>query len=233
MSINILYQDAHIIVCEKPAGTPTQSKGLYAKDMVSILKSELAKSSKSNQEPYLGLIHRLDQPVGGIMVFAKTPQAAKELSIQLQKNIIKKHYLAVITNDLSSTGNKSTTLIDEIVQNKKDNSSKIVPFKTPESKTAELSYTVKEIITYQDQPLSLIDIALRTGRHHQIRVQTAAHLGGIWGDKKYNEKFQQSHALTTLCLYAYKLEFHHPITKRKMVYYNFPQYDIFSRFTPV
>lgn len=233
MSINILYQDAHIIVCEKPAGTPTQSKGLYAKDMVSILKSELAKSSKSDKEPYLGLIHRLDQPVGGIMVFAKTPQAAKELSAQLQKNIIKKHYLAVITNDLSSTGNESVTLIDEMVQNKKDNSSKIVPSKTPESKTAELSYTVKEIIHYQDQPLSLIDVALITGRHHQIRVQTAAHLGGIWGDKKYNEKFQQSRALTTLCLYAYKLEFNHPITKKKIVYQNFPQYDMFSNFTPV
>lgn len=233
MSINILYQDDHIIVCEKPAGTPTQSKGLYTKDMVSILKTELSKLSKTNKEPYLGLIHRLDQPVGGIMVFAKTPQAAKELSAQLQNGSIQKHYLAVITNDLSSTGTQSVTLIDEMVQNKKDNSSKIVPTKTSESKTAELSYTVKEIITYQDQPLSLIDVALITGRHHQIRVQTAAHLGGIWGDKKYNEKFQQSRAFTTLCLYAYKLEFNHPITKKKMTYQNFPQYDIFSRFTPV
>ena len=104
MSINILYQDAHIIVCEKPAGTPTQSKEVWAKDMVSILKSELAKSLKSDKEPYLGLIHRLDQPVGGIMVFAKTPQATKELSAQLQKNIMKKRslHLEILLQELFS-----------------------------------------------------------------------------------------------------------------------------------
>lgn len=231
MQLNILFEDKHIIVCEKPAGTPTQSKSLYTKDMVSILKNEFAKNPEAKGKPYLGLIHRLDQPVGGIMVFAKTPQAAKELSTQLQKNIIKKHYLAIITNDLSAIAKSPVTLKDEMVQNKKTNTSSIVAHKTTDSKTAELSYTVLDVITHKDQKLSLIDVELITGRHHQIRVQTAAHLGGIWGDKKYNPKFQQSKTPSPLCLYAYQLEFNHPITKKKLHFQNIPHYDLFESFT--
>ncbi len=231
MQLNILYQDSHIIVCEKPAGTPTQSKSLYTKDMVSILKTELIKHSNQNKEPYLGLIHRLDQPVGGIMVFAKTPNSAKELCHQLQTNQINKHYLAIITNDLSDKRNTSSILLDELEQNKKHNISRIVPNKTKESKTAKLSYTVLDVKQYDGQPLSLIDINLITGRHHQIRVQTAAHLGGIYGDQKYNPLFQGMKQATTLCLYSYQLEFVHPTTKKKMRFRNIPQYDLFSTFS--
>lgn len=231
MSLNILHQDKHIIVCEKPPGTPTQSKSLCAKDMISILKNELAKQNNQSTEPYLGLIHRLDQPVGGIMVFAKTPQAAKELSRQLQNDMIKKHYLAVITGDLSKDKGESIPLVDEMVQNKKNNTSTIVATKTKESKTAKLTYTVLDVIQYNDQPLSLIDVNLITGRHHQIRVQTSAHLGGIWGDKKYNKKFQDMKKATSLCLYSFQLEFLHPITKEKMYFRNIPSYDMFSQFT--
>lgn len=231
MQLNILFQDSHIIVCEKPAGTPTQSRSLYTKDMVTILKTELAKQSDFNKEPYLGLIHRLDQPVGGIMVFAKTPQAAKELSSQIQKNTVHKHYLAVITNDLSSQKGQTTTLTDELEQNKKDNTSRIVFNKTNNSKTAKLSYTVLDTVQYEEQTLSLIDVDLLTGRHHQIRVQTSAHLGGIWGDKKYNPLFQDSRKPTTLCLYSYKLDFKHPVTKKPMHFEHYPQYGHFHLFS--
>lgn len=230
MQLNILFEDKHILVCEKPAGVPTQSKSLTAKDMVTILKNELAKQTNSNTEPYLGLIHRLDQPVGGIMVFAKTSQAAKHLSAQVQNKTMKKHYLAVITNDLSNQGSKPITLIDQLVQNKRDNSSSIVPNKTKDSKTAELTYNVLQVIDYEDKKLSLISVDLKTGRHHQIRVQTAAHLGGIWGDKKYNKLFQQSKTRTNLCLYAYRLEFLHPVTNKVMSFQNIPQYDLFNKF---
>ncbi|SET48422.1 RluA family pseudouridine synthase [[Clostridium] polysaccharolyticum] len=231
MQLNILYQDAHIIVCEKPAGTPAQSKSLYAKDMVSILKNELAKNFPQNREPYLGLIHRLDQPVGGIMVFAKTPQAAKDLSLQLQNNNFRKHYLAIVTSDLGLEKGKTVTLIDEMIQNKKENTSSIVSSKTKESKRAELSYTVLDTALINGQIVSLIDIALITGRHHQIRVQAAAHLGGIWGDKKYNPQFQSSKRLTTLCLYSYQLTFQHPVSKKEMTFKNVPAYDMFSKFS--
>lgn len=231
MSLNILHQDKHIIVCEKPPGTPTQSKSLYTKDMISILKTEIAKQNHQSTEPYLGLIHRLDQPVGGIMVFAKTPQAARELSKQLQNDRIQKHYLAVITNDLSKDKGKSVSLVDEMVHNKKTNTSAIVATKTKESKTAKLSYTVLDVIEPNGQPLSLIDVHLITGRHHQIRVQTAAHLGGIWGDKKYNKQFQDWKKPTSLCLYSFQLEFSHPITNEKMCFRNIPNYDLFSQFT--
>lgn len=231
MQLNILYQDKQILVCEKPAGTPTQSKNLYTKDMVSIIKSELAKQSDSNTEPYLGLVHRLDQPVGGIMVFAKIPAAAKELSAQIQKNQIKKHYLAVISNDLSSVKGQTFSLTDEMVQNKKDNTSAIVPNKTKESKTAKLNYAVIDALPYKDEIISLIDVELITGRHHQIRVQTASHLGGIWGDKKYNKKFQNVKTTTSLCLYSYQLEFLHPVSKKPLKFHQIPSYDLFSQFS--
>lgn len=231
MQLNILFEDKHILVCEKPAGVPTQSKNLFTKDMVTIIKTELAKQSNENKEPYLGLIHRLDQPVGGIMVFAKTPQAAKNLSAQVQNKSMKKHYLAVITNDLSQHTGDWITLKDQLVQNKKDNSSAIVSAKTKDSKLAELSYQVLEVIDYNAQKLSLIDVDLKTGRHHQIRVQTAAHLGGIWGDKKYNSLFQDSKERTTLCLYAYQLEFTHPINNKPLHFRNIPYYDLFGKFS--
>ena len=230
MQLNILFEDKHILVCEKPAGVPTQSKNLCSKDMVSILKTELAKQSNSTKEPYLGLVHRLDQPVGGVMVFAKTPQAARHLSAQVQNKTIKKHYLAIITNALSTEKKQPTTLIDHLVQNKKDNSSSIVVSKTKDSKIAELDYTVLDVIDYDNQKLSLISVDLKTGRHHQIRVQTAVHLGGIWGDKKYNALFQHSKARTNLCLYAYKLEFIHPVTNKILHFQNIPHYDLFDKF---
>lgn len=230
MQLNILYQDNQIIVCEKPAGVPTQSKSLYAKDMVSIVKNELAQQTDTDKEPYLGLIHRLDQPVGGIMVFAKTPAAARELSSQIQGNKMKKHYLAVISNDLSETKEQPITLENELVQNKRDNTSSIVRKKTKDSKTAKLIYTVLEVSGNGSSAASLIDVELITGRHHQIRVQTAHHLGGIYGDKKYNPRFQDSKKITTLCLYAYQLEFTHPATKEVLRFQNFPDYDLFSLF---
>ena len=199
--------------------------------MVSILKTELAKQSNEHKEPYLGLIHRLDQPVGGIMVFAKTSKAAKELSSQVQTKTIGKHYLAIITNDLSNQKGQTITLTDELVQNKKDNTSRIVPNKTSDSKTAKLSYTVLDTIIHNEQPLSLIDVDLITGRHHQIRVQTAVHLGGIYGDQKYNPLFQEIRKAAALYLYSYRLEFTHPITKKVMSFRNIPNYGLFSRFS--
>lgn len=230
MELNTLYEDKHILVCEKPAGVPTQSKNLFTKDMITIIKTELAQETKGIHEPYLGLIHRLDQPVGGIMVFAKTPQAAKKLSAQVQKKTMKKHYLAVITNDLSPYQGEWHTLKDLLIQKKKENFSVVVPSQTKDSKLAELSYQVLQVIDYDGKKLSLIDVDLKTGRHHQIRVQTAFHLGGIWGDKKYNSFFQNYKHQTTLCLYAYKLEITHPITNKPMCFQNIPHYDLFGKF---
>jgi len=234
MNLNILMEDDDIIVCEKPAGTPTQTNSLSAKDMVSILKNHLNESNTSNKEPYLGLIHRLDQPVGGVMVFAKNPKAAKFLSEQVQNKTMKKQYLAIITNDLSKEiGKEPKTLMDYLVQNKQTNASSISSASNKNAKKAELDYTVLDVIQNNGQPLSLINVNLKTGRHHQIRVQTAAHLGGIYGDKKYNKKFKDTQTPTNLLLYSHKLSFIHPTSKKEMNFQNIPHLDLFDCFTIV
>lgn len=233
MNLNILMEDPDIIVCEKPAGVPTQTNRLSEKDMVSILKNHITStSSNQNGAPYLGLVHRLDQPVGGVMVFAKTQKAAQILSAQVQNKTMKKQYLAIITNDLSNQlGKEPFTLVDYLLQNKQTNSSSISSQSNKNAKKAELAYTVLDVIIHEDKPLSLINVDLKTGRHHQIRVQTAAHLGGIYGDKKYNKTFQNESMRTNLMLYSHQLSFVHPTTKKQLTFKNIPQLDLFKCFT--
>ncbi|SFR62069.1 RluA family pseudouridine synthase [Anaeromicropila populeti] len=233
MKINIIFEDADIIVCEKPAGVPTESKNLYTKDMVSILKNYLKENQplKNDIEPYLGLIHRLDQPVGGVMVFAKTPASAKDLSRQVQEKTIKKYYYAVITEDLSPLlGKPASLLTDYLVQDKKTNTSFLTAQTDSKGKKSELLYRVLDVVTYQDTILSLAEINLLTGRHHQIRVQMAHHHSGLYGDKKYNPLFQTAKENTQLGLFSFSLTLQHPKTKKILGYQIIPKLDLFELF---
>lgn len=233
MKLNILFEDSDILVCEKPAGTPTQTKNLGMQDMVSLLLNYLAKKNPStNGIPYLGVIHRLDQPVGGIMVFAKNEKAASSLSRQIAARQIKKQYVAILTKDLSSElGKEPILLSDYMVTDKKQNTSRIVTQKTPQAKKAELTYQVLSVKLYQEQMLSLIKVNLLTGRQHQIRLQTSYHLGGIWGDKKYNPLFQTDKSRTSLGLYSCHLSFLHPATGKKMDFEHYPSSELFQLFS--
>ncbi len=202
----ILYEDKYILVCRKEAGFPVQSKRLGTLDMECALRNYLA---KKGQEPYVAVVHRLDQPVQGVLVFAKDRKSAAKLSGQMQQGKFEKTYLAYVQG---YTEKKEDVLVNEMEKDGKTNTSKVVLKKTSNSKRAELSYKVLK----ETEKGSLLEISLRTGRHHQIRVQLA-HAGlPIFGDAKYNPKCTKEDAEQGISLCAYKLSFLHPVERRKM-----------------
>lgn len=206
MTLNILHEDTDIIVCVKPAGTPTQSRSIGTPDMESILKNHIASNASQKQPPYLAIIHRLDQPVEGILIFAKTPTAAKSLNKQLTEYGFGKHYRALLSGTPTLL---EGTLTDYLVKDGKTNSAKVCSADTPQAKKAVLHYH----ITKSAPPYSLADITLETGRFHQIRVQMA-HMGcPIVGDRKYGSEDPLYPALQ---LFAYRLTFKHPCTGKPM-----------------
>lgn len=214
MKLNILHEDSDLIVCEKPAGVPSQSDRSMAVDMVSQIKNYLFQST-GESNAYVGIVHRLDRPVGGIMVFAKTKQAAADLSRQLQTHEMNKRYYAIVSDVLPLSKNEESILLrDYLVRDGKTNLSAVTKADVKDAKEAKLEYRVVEHVEVENEKCSLIDVNLLTGRHHQIRVQTAAHLGGIWGDTKYNEKFKNRRGWTKIALYSYYLTFKHPRLKK-------------------
>lgn len=212
---NILYEDESILVCIKPAGIPTQTKQIRTPDMVSILKNHLMKSTPSKSSPYLAVIHRLDQPVEGLLVFAKTPNSAKELNKQLQNEGFGKYYQAAVHGCPNPTEGE---LHHFLVKNGHSNTSSVCTKDTPNAKHAALRYKV--LSTLSSTPAkSLVEIHLETGRHHQIRVQLS-HIGHpIIGDKKYGSPDDNSPQLQ---LFACLLEFKHPRTKKHMEFIHTP-----------
>ena len=206
----IVYEDEDIMVCHKPAGLPVQTKKLTQKDLESLLKTHLANTTKQ-PSPYLGVINRLDQPVEGLVLFAKNQKAAAELTRQLTTGQIVKEYLA-ITSALPA--NSAQTLTDYLVKDGKNNLSKIVDPSVKDAKKAILDYTV--IISNSQR--ALLQISLKTGRHHQIRVQMANMGTPLLGDTKYGGKSADS-----LCLCASHLAFCHPVTLKQLDFNIQPQ----------
>ncbi|MFI3173298.1 MAG: RluA family pseudouridine synthase [Eubacteriales bacterium] len=225
--LQILFEDAHIIVCKKPAGIATQSKSTRGLDMESLIKRHIYQTSKIKQEPYLAVIHRLDQPVSGVLVFAKTPAAAKSLNQQLTSHGFGKHYIALLTKT-PPPEYEGKPLINYLKKNNQTNSSHVSEKNDPLSKKAILQYTILSNPTSMEWSLFThceipeaetvvpVAITLDTGRHHQIRVQMA-HLGcPIWGDSKYGSTAE---SWTNIALCAYRLAFHHPATKKRLEFY--------------
>lgn len=220
MNLHILYEDKHIIVCYKPAGIPTQTKKLGEQDMVSLLKNHL-------KGDYVAVIHRLDQPVEGLLVFAKTPFAAKELNKGLQGAGFGKHYKAALWGIPKQ---KETVLEDYLVKDGRTNTSRVCKPSETDAKKAVLSYEV--ITTGKDdgKDISLVKVKLDTGRHHQIRVQMANMGCPIWGDAKYNTATVQDRRFRQIALCAYRLQFVHPKTKQQMEFEIEPKGEGFSCF---
>lgn len=176
----ILYEDEFLICAVKPDGIPTQPDKTGDMDMVTILTYYL--KEKKYQNPYIGLIHRLDRPVGGILLFSKNKDIDYKLAKMLQENKIKKEYLAVVCGKAKQTD----TLEDYLLKNGKLNLSFVVDQKVKNSKKSVLTYKKIQILNEEEKYYSLLKIKLLTGRHHQIRVQLS-HAGiPIWGDQKYN-----------------------------------------------
>ena len=219
MQKNIVYEDESILVVYKPAGIATQTARLGQQDMVSELKNYLAKKpeNKGKGEPYLGLVHRLDQPVSGILVFARTPKAAAALSRQITDKSMRKFYYAVI---FGSPKQDAGSLEDYLYKDGKTNQSLIVREGFPEAKKALLHYKkVKTLMVLEkQQEVSLMEIELITGRHHQIRVQMA-HAGmPLLGDGKYGSRINGDVALC-----SFRLSFIHPLTKEKLCFSILPE----------
>ncbi len=208
MNINIIYEDKHILCLVKPQGIPSQSDKTNDEDLMSQSLNYLKDKAEN---PYLGLIHRLDRPVGGIIVFAKNEFANKELSRQVQERQTRKEYLTVVCGKPEySMG----TLEDYIKKLKTINMSKITPSDDKNAKLAKLEYEVLETKeTGEYGALTLLKVKLHTGRHHQIRLQLSNAGMPIWGDNKYNKVFMKKKEFTLIALWSYKFGFKHPKTK--------------------
>ena len=164
--LKVLYEDNHIIVVEKPVNIPSQGDKTGDIDMLTIIKKYLIKKYNKKGDAYLGLIHRLDRPVGGVMVFAKTSKAASRLSEQVRNKEFSKRYLVIVDGKLKE--NKGV-FEDYLVKNERTNLTRVADEKTKNAKKALLDY---EVIKYNEETnLSLVKVNLHTGRHHQIRVQ--------------------------------------------------------------
>ena len=214
MNLKVIYEDNHIIVVEKPPNIPSQGDKTEDTDMLTIIKEYLKEKYNKPGNVYLGLVHRLDRPVGGVMVFAKTSKAASRLSNQVREKVFKKEYLAIV--DGKPEKNKGT-LENYLLKNEKTNTSRIVKENTPGSKYAKLEY---EVLKYNEEiDLSLLKILLHTGRHHQIRVQLAGMGHSICGDQKYGTRGRGKQ----ISLWAYKLTIEHPITKECMTFTDIPE----------
>lgn len=202
--INIIYEDNHLLVVEKPINVPVQEDNSKDLDFLNILKKYIKKRDNKSGNVYLGLVHRLDRPVGGIMVFAKTSKCASRLSRQVQEHTFKKVYYAVLMNKIIK---EKDTLIDYLLKDEKNNIVKI----DKKGKQAILEY---ELIEYANN-MSLVKINLKTGRSHQIRVQFSSRGYPLYGDHKYN---QQANKYSAIALYAQSISFYHPTTKEYLTF---------------
>ena len=198
----ILYEDNHIIVVYKFPGILSQSDNTKDLDMVSIIKTYLKDRYHKPGNVYLGLVHRLDRPVKGVMVFAKTSKAAARLSEQIRNGQMHKKYYAVVEGILKEKEGILENKIEKI-DNKK------VLIDSPNGKEARLEYKVLK----EKDNLSLVDINLLTGRYHQIRLQFSSRNHPLYGDTLYGSKYKGD-----LALISYSLSFIHPTTKEKMCF---------------
>lgn len=209
MGLDALYEDEELLVIKKDAGTPVQAGKMRIMDLEGIIKRELYMRNPDGGEPYLGIVHRLDQPVEGVMVFAKTKEAAASLSKQATDGTMKKYYLALVCGKPSE---KEGTLVDYLQKDGRTNTSKAVQKGAKDAKRSELNYKVRK----EKEEAALLEVELLTGRHHQIRVQMANAGWPLYGDTKYNPVFAKVTGYVQIALCAYRLSFVHPKTGERM-----------------
>ena len=206
--IKVLYEDNHIIVVVKDYNIPVQEDSSKDDDMLTLIKKYLKEKYNKPGNVYLGLVHRLDRPVGGVMVFAKTSKAASRLSNEIRLKRVEKRYMALVHNITK----EKDVLVDNLLKDEKTNTSYV----SDKGKESILEYNLIE----KRGNMSLLDINLITGRHHQIRVQLSSHGYPIYGDQKYgiDKSGIQIH------LWAYKLKFKHPTKDEIMEFVYYPDF---------
>ena len=225
--LKVLYEDKDIIVVVKPAGVESQAAKKFAPDMLSEIRKHMVinKLCTPGKEPYVAVIHRLDKPVSGVMVYAKTKKAAAALSEQVQNRKMDKFYEAVVCG---KPVNNVDNFVDYLKKSVDGNYSQIVDKGENESKRAELSYELLKTVETENGELSHVRIHLLTGRHHQIRVQFSGHDLPLYGDGRYNPMFVGKREPLALC--AVSLAFDHPTTGKRMEFSMKPSGGAFRLF---
>ena len=207
--MKVIYEDNHLLVIEKPVNVPMQEDASRDEDLLTMAKTYVKEKYNKPGEVYLGLVHRLDRPVGGVCVFARTSKAASRLSDQIREHSFRKQYLAVVEdNSLEDAG----TFVDRLLKDHKNNTVRV----DPRGKEAILHY---EVLKRKDH-LALVRVDLETGRSHQIRVQFSSRNCPLWGDQRYNRK---AIAGQQIALWSHKIELHHPVSKQTMVFVSDPK----------
>ena len=204
--LDILYEDKHLLVVIKPVGTLSQSDENESSDMISILKEYLA---EKGEKPYIGLVHRLDRNVGGVMVFSKNPTITGKLSVAIMERNFTKEYVTIVHN---SPDEHSGIYKDLLFKDSSKNKSFVVKRMRKGVKEASLEYEVLEEKESDQGIISLIKVGLHTGRTHQIRVQFSSRKMPLLGDGKYGSTDNKCE----IALWSYRLSFTHPLSKKSM-----------------
>ncbi|WP_438351129.1 RluA family pseudouridine synthase [Paenibacillus sp. FA6] len=212
-NIPILYEDNHLLGIIKPVNVPTQEDSSGDPDLVNILKQDIKDRYNKPGNVYVGLVHRLDRPVGGAMIFAKTSKAASRLSESVRSRNFRKVYLAVIHGTLTSSHGRLT---DMLLKDAKTNTVTVVPRGTDGAKEAILDY---KVIGTSDK-LSLVQVELLTGRSHQIRVQFSQMGHPLYGDQKYGSRLNKIGQ--QIALWSVFVGFPHPVTKEEVTLVSSP-----------
>lgn len=248
MQTQIVYEDEAVLVIRKPAGLATESAGIGQKDVVSELKNYVAKKNPGKM-PYLGVVHRLDQPVEGLLVFAKTKKAAENLTAQLGKGTLKKEYLAVVCGKVpENTGRlvdylakeKGMAVVKDAAdtQAEKDADAQAKKDADVQAEKAADAQAKKAVLTYmkkaETEKFTLLAVQIETGRFHQIRAQLS-HAGfPILGDEKYgseeSKELSREKKIRFTALCAASLSFRHPVTGKVMAFTQAPQNPAFAEF---
>ena len=218
--IKIIYEDNHLLVCEKPVNMPVQADSSGDEDLLSTVKAYIKEKYSKPGEVYLGLVHRLDRPVGGVMVFARTSKAAARLTESFKNRKTKKRYAAIVSGSPCS----SAELECDLLRDEQNNISRVVRPNTPGAKTASLEY----VSTVTKNGFTLLDVLLHTGRHHQIRAQLAWSGCPIFGDQRYNRAARVGQQIA---LYAYSLTIEHPTLRESMTFTCIPHGAKFDEFS--
>ena len=210
--LEVLYEDNHVIVVNKPQNIPSQADSSEDENMLDIVKNYIKVKENKPGNVYVGLVHRLDRPTGGVMVFAKSSKAASRLSEQFKTDDVHKTYFAVVVGEPKE---KAKRLVHFLKKNERENKVEVVPQFTEGAKRAELDYEVLET----KNGYSLVKVNLITGRSHQVRVQMKTIGTPIYADVKYGGETMPKGLLN---LFAVQLVFDHPTTKDKMRFIVYP-----------
>lgn len=234
-NLKIIYEDDHIIVVDKPYGVASQTERGTGEDMVSILmnyfhESSVANSGKQKAAPYVGVVHRLDKNVGGVMVYGKTKASTAKLSAQMAEHTTEKAYYAIAYSP-ENIGEEGV-MTDYLIRDGRTNTSRVAgktEWNLKDAKKAELSY--KLIKLSEDKDKGLFDIDLKTGRHHQIRVQFSSRGCPLLGDRKYGQEANKDYAGRNIELYCHHIGIKHPVTGKRMSFDGIKAEEMYNKLT--